>query len=64
MKKMMILAAALFQMAVLAASLQPAHAMTTGNTVYLPIYSHVYHGNIDWTKKPVTCPHRAIQWLC
>ena len=54
MKKTMILMASLLQMAILIAAMQPAYALTTGNHIYVPIYSHVYHGNIDWTNKPET----------
>ena len=35
----------------LLATLAPSFALTSGNTIYVPIYSHVYHGNVDWTKK-------------
>ena len=34
------------------AAMTPSHALTSGNTIYVPIYSHVYYGNVDWTKKP------------
>lgn len=43
---------ALIGMAFVFAKIPTAQALTTGNTVYIPIYSHVYHGNMDWTKKP------------
>ncbi len=43
---------ALLSMAFVIAKIHTAQALTTGNTVYIPIYSHVYHGNMDWTKKP------------
>ncbi|NDB68321.1 MAG: DUF3124 domain-containing protein [Methylocystaceae bacterium] len=39
-------------LAFLLATLAPSFALTSGNTFYVPIYSHVYHGNVDWTKKP------------
>ena len=43
---------ALYSLAFIFAEAPNAQALTTGNTVYVPIYSHVYHGNMDWTKKP------------
>ena len=41
-------------LALFLAAVQPSAALTSGNTIYVPIYSHVYHGNVDWTKKPET----------
>ncbi len=40
------LAAALFLVAASAASAQEGPALSAGQTLYLPIYSHLYHGDV------------------
>ena len=51
-KKISFVLIALFSSVFVFTKTPDAQALTTGNTVYIPIYSHVYHGNVDWTKKP------------
>jgi hypothetical protein len=54
MNKISSVLVALFGSATVLLASPDAQALTSGNTVYVPIYSHVYHGNMDWTKKPET----------
>ncbi len=54
MKRITYVMMTFLPMVVLLAGLSTARALTTGNSIYVPIYSHVYHGNVDWTNKPET----------